>query len=622
MTDGAPPPPPRPALVVTLTGIAHRERPALAAQVRALGGTVARALTPATTHVVCGRAGTAKHARARAAGTPCVTRAWLDAAAAAAHALPETAPFAVPPLLGCVLCPSGLDARGRTALARAAAALGALVGLALTTAATHVVATPAAVAARSTKVVRARELRIPVVRPAWLARALASHTRPDEGAPFAFPQGEGQGGREGGGSNGGYDDDDDGGVQELVQLVEEKEEAQEKEKEGGPLGGCWVALVGMAPAQRVALKGLLRALGAAGTAPLDAPHLTHVVLAHGCACPPRPAGAPVHVVGVRWLAACAQTHCRLREACFAPDAASGGVLLGSVVALAGLSDGNDDGVATAAAHCRALVRAAGAACAEDVPGTPVNYVVSTKTTATTATATATDSTAAKTATSVSPAWLELCVATQSVLDPAMCAVLRGGSSSSSTAAVLAGTGLALTGFGTRGRAVWGALAAQLGAHVHATLCRGACAVVVACPGTAPHAPKVRAACRWHIPLVAPAWLDACARAHARVPLAPFLLPGSPQPPECEAPEPATTPAAVPEPVAEPTQAPAAPAPPVTPVVGLLRRPVVRLDLAVDALDGAEDSDDSACREPAPKRPAVDLAALLRHGCTVHYQRHA
>ena len=614
MTDGAPPPPPRPALVVTLTGIAHRERPALAAQVRALGGTVARALTPATTHVVCGRAGTAKHARARAAGTACVTRAWLDAAAAAAHALPETAPFAVPPLLGCVLCPSGLDARGRTALARAAAALGALVGLALTTAATHVVATPAAVAARSTKVVRARELRIPVVRPAWLARALASHTRPDEGA-FAFPRG-------GDGDNGG---DDDGGVQELVQLVEKEGAQEEKEKEG-PLGGCWVALVGMAPAQRVALKGLLRALGAAGTAPLDAPHLTHVVLAHGCACPPRPAGAPVHVVGVRWLAACAQTHCRLREACFAPDAASGGVLLGSVVALAGFSDGNDDGVATAAAHCRALVRAAGAACAEDVPGTPVNYVVSTKTTATTATATATDSTAAKTATSVSPAWLELCVATQSVLDPAMCAVLRGGSSSSSTAAVLAGTGLALTGFGTRGRAVWGALAAQLGAHVHATLCRGACAVVVACPGAAPHAPKVRAACRWHIPLVAPAWLDACARAHARVPLAPFLLPGSPQPPECEAPEPATTPAAVPEPVAEPTQAaptpPPVPAPPVTPVVGLLRRPVVRLDLAVDALDGAEDSDDSACREPAPKRPAVDLAALLRHGCTVHYQRHA
>lgn len=504
-----------PPFVVAFTGLPPSERAELGALVHTLGGTVARALTPATTHVVCGAARTTATLRALPAGAACVTRAWLDACAAAGAALPETAPFAVPPLLGCVLCPSGLDARARAALQRAAAALGALVTLDLTTAATHVVATAAAVAARRTKVVRARALRAAVVRPAWVVRALALRTRPNED-DFGFPV------FQDGSSKGGNGKDEDG-LQELIRQMEREAAAEGGTTTKGPLSGCGVALVGMAPAQRVALKGVLRALGVTGTCALDAPHLTHVVLAPGAPHPTLPADTRVHVVGAHWLAACAQTHCRLAEDAFPPGSPTG-VLQGSVVAIA-LDEGTSDGLdrntdkTDTIEHCRTLLRTTGARCATECPGSPVNYIVSNSNTITISSKT-------EGPVAVSPTWLALCASTQSVLNPAYAAVLRAGAVPPH---VLAGTEVVLSGFCVRGRAVWTATAERLGAHVCPALRRGATTVLVACPGCSSSAPKVRAAHRWGVPVATPAWLDACFQARARVPIDPFLLPGSVRP---------------------------------------------------------------------------------------------
>jgi len=95
-------------IIVCFTGFSKSDIEALSQIVGGLGCVYESSLTTRTTHLVCATTNSSKYACAQRAGIICVTREWLDVSEAEGHPVPEVTPFFVPPLYGCIICPTGL----------------------------------------------------------------------------------------------------------------------------------------------------------------------------------------------------------------------------------------------------------------------------------------------------------------------------------------------------------------------------------------------------------------------------------------------------------------------------------------------------------------------------------
>lgn len=156
--------------MVCCTGFRRDERRELTSAVAELGGVFDGNLTQQTTHLVCASVRSDKYTVARSEGfCQCVTREWLDRSRAAGRFLADTAPFAVRPLLRCVVCCTQFTAAEGAALRRAVAQLGGVFTEDYMANVTHLVAKRA----RGEKYRCAHSRGAFVVAPAWVFDSLA-----------------------------------------------------------------------------------------------------------------------------------------------------------------------------------------------------------------------------------------------------------------------------------------------------------------------------------------------------------------------------------------------------------------------------------------------------------------
>jgi len=305
-----------PKVIVCLTGFSKADVEALSQIVGSLGCIYESSLTTRTTHLVCATTNSAKYASAQRAGIICVTREWLDVSDAEGHPVPEVLPFIVPPLYGCVLCPTGLSKAERAVVERECVALGGVFCADLTSSVTHLLAK---VSSRSRKYLYALQRRIAIVTPEWLHFAVQTHSHPDE---TDFGVGK-ESPTEPDASQMSMSSSDP--VDHIVKEGAPKEVGKRAEDDDlpKPLKGCQIAFYGFTTEQRAPLKRLLKELGAENSVPLDCPELTHVVVSSNPDSlkidyknPPFVKTAAV--VEPRWLVACYQVHSRLNEALFKP----------------------------------------------------------------------------------------------------------------------------------------------------------------------------------------------------------------------------------------------------------------------------------------------------------------
>lgn len=157
-------------VVVCCTGFRRDERRELTAAVAELGGVFDGNLTQQTTHLVCASVRSDKYTVARSEGfCQCVTREWLDRSRAAGRFLADTAPYAVRPLLRCVVCCTQFTAAEGAELRRAVVQLGGVFTEDYMANVTHLVAKRA----RGEKYKCAHSRGAFVVAPAWVFDSLA-----------------------------------------------------------------------------------------------------------------------------------------------------------------------------------------------------------------------------------------------------------------------------------------------------------------------------------------------------------------------------------------------------------------------------------------------------------------
>jgi len=547
-------------VIVCLTGFCKADVEALSQVIGNLGCVYESSLTTRTTHLVCASTNTTKYACAQRAGIICVTREWLDVSEAEGHPVAEVCPFFVPPLYGCILCPTGLTRAERATIKEECEELGASFCVNLTSAVTHLVAKSES---NSKKFIYASQHRMAIVTPDWVKKASQTHTHPSENrfavcSPKPFVESDSAEVRD----------------KEASQLstssadpAEEEKKAAEGEAEESfkPLTGCQVAFYGFTTEQRAPLKRLLGELGAGQSVPLDCPTTTHVVVSLNPDNPSIDYDNPpfirsAFVVEPRWLIACYQVRSRLKESLFHPmqavatgSATQGGCYSGcstpafmerpmpsafgsrrlnqDVVKtlFSGLSFalyGFDD---TTTQRYKDLICSHNGTyynCGEECPNdreqeANINYIVYPHGFPLEERQKLKEG-RFLTAQPVSTDWLELCERTTIVLDWARSPVLTP-LKFKPPLETMVDVVISFSGFGTQDRLLHTTLAHRLGASVTTTFARRANTHLIA---SCPTGNKFKAACKWQIPVVSINWLRQCAQSGECAPTRLFLLSGS------------------------------------------------------------------------------------------------
>jgi len=554
-----------------LTGFSKADIENLSQIAGSLGCVYESSLTTRTTHLICATTNSTKYARAQRAGIICVTREWLDVSEAEGHPVAEVCPFIVPPLFGCVICPTGISKGERTIVERDCIALGATFSGDLTSSVTHLVAKGSS---GSRKYLYAVQRRIAIVTPEWLRRAVQTHSHPDE-ALFAVGRKTAPPPLEGGimlpedASQMSMSSSDpvDPVKEESKPVV--KKESKPEDDLPKPLHGCRVAFYGFTTEQRAPLKRLLKELGAEKSVPLDSPDVTHVVVSSNPDIPKvdyehTPWVKTAAVVEPRWLVACYQIHTRLNETLFRPPRSSHSsapfmesssmpsetqqqpsfmeqsapsssqrrisptvektMFSGFLFAIIGFDREKTLRYRNQILSHAGLMYDCYEGSRIDVEEeAKVNYLILPHGYP------VDDRTKLKynrftSAQFASVDWLELCEKTGVVLDLARSPVLTPLKFRPPFDTML-DVVLSFSGFGGQDRLIHTALAHRLGASVTTTFARRANTHLIA---SCPTGDKFRAACKWGIPVVSINWLRQCAQIGDCAPILQFLLSSPPE----------------------------------------------------------------------------------------------
>eukprot|EP00727_Mastigamoeba_balamuthi_P002584 m51a1_g12322 hypothetical protein (1068) ;mRNA; f:424694-430925 len=133
-------------------------------------------LTAHTTHIIATTTDSEKYRAAARSGIHIVLPSWLDACLARSLRVDERK-FCVPPLLGCIVCPTGLEVSERDALQDAVAALGGEYSADLTRTVTHLVALEPSGNKYDAAVLWEG---VHIVSPQWVPHCAAAKVRVDE----------------------------------------------------------------------------------------------------------------------------------------------------------------------------------------------------------------------------------------------------------------------------------------------------------------------------------------------------------------------------------------------------------------------------------------------------------